>query len=125
MRDVPLVPERDVLQTDDAVRADDSRHPADALGKNRITLVRHGARAFLAGLEFLLRLAHFGSLPVTNLQSELFERSRHDSQRAQILGVIVPLNNLRRHRRGFETKTSADFLFDFRIEMSEGPDCAA
>ena len=55
---------------------------------------------FWPGLEFLLRLAHFGPLPMTDLQCDLFQRRCDDRQRAQIFGITVALNDLRRNVRG-------------------------
>ena len=80
MRDVALVPERDVLETDDAVCANHSRDAADAFRNDRIALVRHRARTFLTFRETFLRLAHFGALPVTNIQRKLIQRRSDDRE---------------------------------------------
>jgi hypothetical protein len=72
-----------------------SCHPADAFGKDRVSLVRHRGRALLAGLEFLLGLAHLGPLPVPYLKRHLFQRRGHDRERAKIFGITVALNDLR------------------------------
>ena len=125
MRDVALVPQGNVLQADDAVCAHHSGHPADALRKNRIALVRHSARSLLSGLEFFLGLANFRSLPMTNLQGEFLERSGNYGQRAKILRVIIALNDLRRDGRGLQTEPRADLLFDRRVEMRKRPDSSA
>src|SRR5467141_45303 len=97
MRNIAFMPERYILKSHDAVRAHDPSHPANALGEDRVTLVRHGARSLLTFFEFLLRFTHFGSLPVTNLQSELIQRRSDDGQGAEVLGIVVALNNLRRN----------------------------
>jgi hypothetical protein len=55
--DVALVPEGDVLEADERSSPDDAREPADALGDDRVPLVRHRRRALLAAAERLLHLA--------------------------------------------------------------------
>src|SRR5438093_13312260 len=122
MRDIAFMPECDVLKSHDAVRAHDARHPANALGKDRVALVGHGARSLLTRLEFLLRLAHFSPLPVANLQSELVQRRRDDRQRAKIFRVIVALDDLRRNRSGFKSQPGANFFLDLRIEERKSSD---
>ena len=79
VRDVALVPERDVLEPDDRVAAHHARHPAQALRQDRVALVRHRRRSLLPLLETLLRLAHFRPLPVANLQGELLDATRRRS----------------------------------------------
>ena len=119
------MPERHVFQPDNAVRPHDARHATDALGKNRVALVRHRARALLAALEFLLRLAHLGPLPMANLQRKFFERRGDNCERAEILSVVIALNDLGRYRRGFQSQPRTNLLFNFRIEMRERADGAA
>src|SRR6267378_3280601 len=125
MRNIAFVPERYVLESDDAVRAHDSSHPANALGEDRVALVRHGARSLLTFFEFLLRFTHFGPLPVTNLQSELVQRRSDDGQGAEVFRVVVALNNLRRNGSRFDSQPGANFLLDLRIEMRKSADCSA
>ena len=76
VRDVALVPERDVLEPDDRVCADDARQPADPLGDDRVPLVRHRRRALLAASERLLDLAHLRPGEVADLEREPLERRR-------------------------------------------------
>jgi hypothetical protein len=64
--------------------------------------MRHRRRAFLPGFEFFLRFADFGALPVTDLQRDFFQRRSDNRQRAEIFGVTVALNNLRRNVRRFD-----------------------
>src|ERR1051325_674200 len=124
MRDVALVPQRDILETDDAVRADDARDAADAFRNDRIALVRHCARTLLTFREALLRLAHLGALPVTNVQSKLLQRRRDDRKRRQIFGVDVSLNDLSRYRRGLQSETRTDTFFNRRIQVCKRADRA-
>src|SRR6266404_2295732 len=125
MRNIAFMPERDVLKSHDAVRAHDPSHPANALGEDRVTLMRHGARSLLAFFEFLLRFAHFGPLPVTNLQSELVQRRSDNGQGAEVLRVVVALNNLRRNGSRFDSQPGANLFLDLRIEMRKSADCSA
>src|ERR1044071_5527131 len=116
MRDVALVPQRDILETNDTICADHARDPADALRDDRIALVRHCARTLLTFRETLLRLANLGALPVTNVQSKLLQRRRDDRECRQILGIDVSLNDLGRYRRGLQPEPRTNTLFNRRIE---------
>ena len=71
--DVPLVPERDVLESDDRAGADDTRQPADPLGDDRVPLVRHRRRSLLTASEGLLDLAHLRPGEVPDLEREPLE----------------------------------------------------
>ena len=82
VRDVALVPERDVLEPDERVGPHDARDPADALGRDRVALVRHRRRALLAAAERLLHLAHLGAGEVADLGREAVER-RGEQARAR------------------------------------------
>ena len=48
MRDVALVPERDVFEAGLQIAAQHAREPAELLALDRVALVRHRARALLA-----------------------------------------------------------------------------
>ena len=76
VRDVALVPQRDVLERHLGVAAQDAREPADALADDRVALVRHRARALLALAERLLDLAHLGALQVADLGREALQARR-------------------------------------------------
>ena len=73
VRDVTLVPERDVLEPDERVRADDAREAADPLGDDRVALVRHRRRALLASAERLLHLRDLRTREVPDLERERVE----------------------------------------------------
>ena len=83
VRDVALVPERDVLEPDERVPADDAREPADPLGDDGVALVRHRRRALLALAERLLHLGDLGAREVPDLERERVERRRDDRERAR------------------------------------------
>src|SRR5262249_48649231 len=124
MRDVALVPQRDVLERRVAVAANETGETHDLLAADRVALVRPRRRALLAFCERLLDLADFGLLEAANLQRELFERRRGDRERREQLGMPIALNHLRCHRRGTESEPPADLLFDGRREVREGADRA-
>src|SRR5580765_8225308 len=94
MRYVAFVPKGDVLETDNRIGTNGAGHAADTLREYRVTFVRHRRRAFLPGLEFLLRLANLGALPMSHLQSDLLQCRGNYRQRAEIFGVAVTLDDL-------------------------------
>ena len=67
VRDVALVPQRHVLEPGAEVAAQQAGQPAQALGEDRVALVRHGRAALLAGAEGLLRLADLAAGQVADL----------------------------------------------------------
>src|SRR3954452_21173836 len=107
MRDVALVPERDVLQPDKGSTSDDAREPADPLGDDRVALVRHRRGALLTLAERLLDLRDFRAREVADFERELVERRRDHGERGEELRVAVALEDLRRRRRGLETQPLA------------------
>ena len=114
MRDVALVPERDVLERRVAVAANQPRQADDLLAADRVALVRHRRRALLPLRERLLDLADLGLLQAADFERELLERRGGDGQRRQQFGVAIALNHLRRDRRRLETEAPADVGFDRR-----------
>ena len=70
VRDVALVPERDVLERRQRVPAEHPREADDLLGLDRVALVRHRARALLAAAERLAHLADLGPGEVAKLGRE-------------------------------------------------------
>ena len=124
VRDVALVPERDVLEADERVRPDDAREPADPLGDDRVPLVRHRRRALLAAAERLLHLADLGAREVPDLERERVERGGDDRERRQQLGVAVALEDLRRGRRGLEPEPLAGEPLELGIGRGVGADGA-
>src|SRR5690349_10109259 len=125
MRDVALVPERDVFESNETNGANDARHAANALRDDRIALMRHRARTLLSFSKTFLRFAYFGALPVPNVQSKLLQRGGDRRERTEILGINVALDHLRRDRRRFQTKPRANFFFNRRIEVCKRADRAA
>src|SRR4051794_21486652 len=101
VRDVALVPQRDVLDARLRVAAQHAREAADALADDRVALVRHRARALLLpGAERLLGLADLGALEVADLGREALEAGPGERDRLQQRGVAVARDDLGRDRLG-------------------------
>ena len=96
--------------------ADDAREPADALGDDRVPLVRHRRRALLPPAERLLDLAHLGAREVPDLERELVERGREHGERGEQLRVAVALEDLRRRRRRLEPEPLAGDPLDLGVD---------
>ena len=90
VRDVPLVPERDVLEPDERVRPHDPREPAQPLGHDRVPLVRHCGRALLPLAERLDDLGDLRPREVSDLDGEALQRGGDERQSPEQRGVAVP-----------------------------------
>ena len=98
-----------------AFAAHDAREPADALGDDRVALVRHRRRALLTAAERLLDLAHLGAGEVAHLDREPLERGGEQRERVQHLGMPVALEDLRRARRRLEPEPLAGDPLDLGV----------
>ena len=97
VRDVALVPQRDILERSLQVAAQHAREARQLLGLDRIPLVRHRARALLlAFAERLLDFTHLGALEVADLERERLDRRAERRARVHDLGVPVAGEHLRR-----------------------------
>ena len=122
MRDVALVPERDVLEPRLHVGPEDACEPAELLALHRVALVGHRARALLgAGAERLLDLADLRALQVADLQRERLDRRAERRARVQQLGVAVTGENLG-GRHGREAQVLADEGLDLGVDVRIGAD---
>ena len=88
------MPEGDVLDPRLRVAAQDAGEAGDALGADRVALVRHRRGALLAGGERLFDLAHLGFLQVAHLGREALEAGAGDRDRRQQLRVAVARDDL-------------------------------
>ena len=122
--DVALVPERLVLERGVGVAAQEPRQPGDPLGQDRVALVRHRARALLAGRERLLELADLGVLEVADLGREALERAAEDGDRGEQRRVPVALDDLGADRVDVEAQGGEDLRLDLGAEVAVGPDRA-
>ena len=118
------MPEGDVLEADERRAAHDPREAADPLRRDRVALVRHRRRAFLAPAERLLDLADLGAREVADLERERVERRREDGERGEQLGVTVALEDLRRDRRRLESEALARDPLELRVGCRVGADGA-
>src|SRR4051794_9481493 len=117
VRDVPLVPERDVLDARLRVAAQHAREAADALAHDRVALVRHRARALLLPrAERLLGLADLGALEMADLGREALEAGARQGDRLQQRRVTVARDDLRRDRLGGEAEAGEHA----RLELGVG-----
>ena len=118
------MPERDVLEPDERIRAHDPREAADALGDDRVALVRHRRGALLALAERLGDLGHLGARQVADLERELLERGGDERERGEQLGMPVALDDLRRDRLGLEPEPLAREALELRVGRRVGADRA-
>ena len=96
VRDVALVPQRDVLHARHEVAAQHPGEPAELLALHRVALVGHRGRALLlAGAERLLGLAHLGALQVPDLERERLDGGADRRAGVEQLGVTVAGEHLR------------------------------
>ena len=125
VRDVALVPERHVLHAHDGVAAQHAGAARQALGEDRVALVRHRRGALLALAERLFGLAHLGALQVAHLYGELLERRADDGQGRQKSGVAVALHDLVGDGLAAQAELGADQLLDPGVDVVVGADGAA
>src|SRR5215212_251807 len=97
--DIPLLPQGVVLEADRGVRPHYAGHAAQALGQNRVPLVRHRRRALLTASERLGQFPDFRALGPPDLQGYLLHGRTQDGERSENLRVPVPLHHLGRGRR--------------------------
>ena len=124
MRDVALVPQRDVLEARLRVAAQQPGEAGDALARDRVALVRHRARSLLAFRERLLDLAHLRALQVADLRREPLERRAGERDRGQHLGVAVTRDDLRRDVLRPQAEALQRRPLDLRPERRVRPDRA-
>jgi two-component system, OmpR family, response regulator RegX3 len=124
VRDVPLVPKRDVLEADRRRRAHNAGEPRETLRDDRIPLVRHRRRPLLAAAERLLHLSHLRSRQVADLGGEALERRRAHGKRRQKLGMPVARDDLRGNRLRHEAEPGACDPLDLWIAAAIDADGA-
>src|SRR4051795_9601143 len=126
VRDVALVPERDVLDARLRVAAQHARQAADALAHDRVALVRHRARALLLPrAERLLGLADLGALELADLGREALEPGAGESDRLQQRRVAVARDDLGRHRLGRERQAREHARLEVGVGRAVRADGAA
>ena len=124
--DVALVPQRDVLDRRLRVAAQHSRQPGDALGRDRVALVRHRARPLLGPrAKRLLGLADLRALKVADLRRQPLQARPGERDRLQQLGVAVTRDDLRRDVLGAEPEPREHAALEVRRRRGVGADGAA
>ncbi len=124
VRNVALVPERNVLQGRGHVAAHHAGEAGDVLAQHGIALVGHGGRALLPFGEGLLRFQNLGALQVADLDREALQGRGDDAERREIHGMAVARDHLRRDRLGLEPELGRHVGLDARIDVGEGADGA-
>jgi len=124
MADIPFVPQRDILQRRHRVRPHQPGQTRYVFRKNRIALMRHGGRSLLSGRKILFGLPHLRPLQQTDLLRELVQGRRDNRQRREKFRMTVPLHDLRRHGRRFQTELVADVVLHGRIDKRKRADRA-
>src|SRR5438445_11262063 len=123
MRNIALVPERNVLESGLRVRAHHAGKSTDLLASNWIPLVRHRRRAFLFFAEIFFYFADFGTLKMANLSGDFVERAGYNGKSSEISRMAIGVNNLRRNCRSFKSQTSSDYIIKIRAEVGKRTDC--
>src|SRR3989441_7298039 len=122
MRNIALVPERNVLESGLRVRAHHAGKSTDLLASNWIPLVRHCRRALLLFAEVFFGFSNFGALKMANFRGDFVERAGYHGKSSEISRMAVALNNLRRNCGSFQSQARADFFFQLRAEVGKGAD---
>ena len=117
MRNIALMPQRDILERCNGIAPDHARQPAELLGDDRVLLVRHGRTALLGLGKVLLRFPHLGALQVPHFDRDLLDRRGDVRQCGDEMGVTVPLDDLSGHGSCLQAKLAADALLRFRADV--------
>ena len=124
MRDIALVPQRHVLKGRHHRRAHQAGKARQVLGQHRIALVRHGARALLAGREIFLDLQNLGALQVADFGGQPLDRAGDDGQGREKHRMAVARDDLRRDRLHRQTELCRHMFLNARVNVGEGTDGA-
>src|SRR6202521_1096902 len=108
MADVPFVPERYVLQRRDRIPAQHPGETAQALARDRVSLVRHGRAAFLAFAKKFFHFEDFGALKMAEPGPPPIDARCDQRQGDAKLRVAVPLDDLRGDVRRFQSEAFTD-----------------
>ncbi len=118
--DVPLVPQRDVLQGGTEVAAQHAGLAAQLFALDRVALMGHRRRPLLAGGERLGRLPDLRALKVTDLGGDQLDRGADGGAGVEQFGVAVAGDHLRRGNRG-EAERGTHRRLDRRVDVGVGP----
>src|SRR5205085_8607103 len=106
------------------IATNDAREAGHALPCDRIPLVRHGARTFLAFCKKFLSFQNLGTLEMSKLSGPTFDAGGDEGEMGHEFGVDIALDDLRGDRRRLEPELVANELFHARRQMRAGADSA-
>ena len=121
VRDVPFVPERDILEAGAEVAPQQAGQAAQPLRENRVALVRHGRTSLLAGAEGFFGLPELAAGQMADLGAHQLDGGADRGAGPEILGVTVTGDHLRRRHR-LQAERGADVGFDGGIDVRVRPD---
>ena len=121
VRDVPLVPQRDVFEPRAQIPPQQPGQTAQSFGEDGVALVRHGRAALLPGAEGLLRLPHLAAGQVPDLGAHELDGRPDRRAGREVLGVTVPRDHLGGGDRG-QAERGTDAGLDGGIDVGVGPD---
>ena len=120
VRDVALMPQRDVIERDLGVGLHDAGEATDLLKRNGIALVRHSRAALLALAERLLHLEGVGLLEAADLGSDTVASRSGSGEHAGQVRMVIARDNLGGQRVVCQTEMLADILLDERVDGAVG-----
>ncbi len=122
VRDVALMPQRDVIERVLGVGLHDAGEATDLLKRNGIALVRHSRAALLALAERLLHLhlEGVGLLEAADLGSDTVAGRSGSGEHAGQVRMVIARDNLGGQRIVCQTEMLADILLDERVNGAVG-----
>ena len=124
MRDIALMPQRDILHGRNDAHAHEPGEAGEVLGQHRIAFMRHRRRTLLAGREIFFGLQDFRTLKVADFGRQPLYGGGDDAKRGEKGGVPVARNDLCGDRLDGETHLCGDMGLDRGIDIGEGADGA-
>jgi hypothetical protein len=124
VRDVALVPERDVLQRRGDHAANQTGEAGQVLAQHRVALVRHRRGALLAGEKILLG---FQTSVRCRWRISVARRSIEEAMTPSVAeehGVPIARDDLGGDRLGLQPELFGDIFLDLRVDIGEGADGA-
>ena len=88
------MPQGDILKGRHGIAAHQPGQTGQVLAQHRVALMRHGRGALLAGMEELLRFAHFGALQVAHLGCQALNAAGHHGEGREEGRVAVTRDDL-------------------------------
>ena len=124
VRDIALVPQCYVFHRGDHGHADGASQTSEVFGEDRVLLMRHGRRAFLAHGEELRAFQNLRALHVADFGGDVLDAGGHHAQCREKRRVAVAGDNLGGDRLRAQAQLFADMLFHARVDIGKCPDGA-